>query len=185
MSRTSAMSSRGRGSERSVWGIEGQGTTCHDLPVEILWKNGASPVDDRTGRKKDPASRRGFQAATACGRALRDSLRLCERTTCTRMTLPFPRIRGPRNYCVFTLSAATNTPRPTVRRNHRRPALSHRSVCGCEQPLARANREGARAPDGDDAVLRHDARRRRRPVDQMADSGTSDGDTAGQFIIGS
>ena len=40
-------------------------------------------------------------------------------------------------------------------------------------------------PDRDDAVLRRDARCRRRPVERVAGAGAPDRGAAGQFIIGS
>jgi hypothetical protein len=137
--------------------------------VEILWTIGANPVENRTTKIFMRPDHAGNNRDDACGRGLREALRLIVRHECVKST---------------AFARSSNTPGPeqtpcdrsSLRRNHLRSLVPHRSDRR-EQPLARTAAAAPRHADGDDAVLRPDAGRGCQSADEVAGAGTS---TAGR-----
>ena len=93
-----------------------------------------------------------------CGRALRHPLRLIAAGTSVEFN------------ALLTNSRIQHSDRASFRRDHRRARVPHRGNTR-QQPVARPAVPRPGRPDGDDAVLRTDARRSGAPADELAHPG--------------
>jgi len=133
--------------------------------VEILWTIGANPVENPTTKIFIAPDHACNTRNGACGCALREALRLI---------VCHVRVKS----SSFARSSNNSSPeqtlcdRSSLRRNHLRSRVPDRGDRR-EQPLARPTAAASRHADGDDAVLRPDARRGCQSTDEVVGAGTS------------